>query len=219
MIAERLRRFSTAAWTAALAGLLATGPVRADAIDDQVIAAFAVLSETACFGGPEPIGVPEIFDLTYRQDFEGATDVEYRLYKFYCGSGAYNRFDMFLSWDEYNGVQPVAFAIPTFEPDCRMGGFENLDCITVNAIPITGMTTENQLVNATFDLATRTVTENACWRGLCDASSIGTWQFRNGQFVLVTFEVDPTYNGEIDLVRIVDYPVDTGPARPTKRAN
>lgn len=197
--------------------LFAAAPAHADAADDEVVAAFAALSVTACFGGPGPGGPPEVFDLTYREDYEGATDVEYRLYKFYCGSGAYNRFDMFLSWDEYNGVQAVAFAIPTFEPDCRMGGFDNLECIAVNAIPITGWTTENQLVNATFDLATLTVTENACWRGLCDASSIGVWQFRNGKFVLVSYDVDPTYNGEIDLVRIVDYePVDTGPAVPAK---
>ncbi|MGV8840102.1 MAG: hypothetical protein ACWA6X_07340 [Bauldia sp.] len=215
MIATRSLTLRAAACAAALAGAFATSPARADAIDDQVLAAYNGLSEEMCFR--RGLEAPEVFDLTYRPDFEGATDVEYRFYKFFCGSGAYNRFDVFFSWTEYEGVQQVAFAAPSFDTNCRMGGFENFDCIEVLDVTVTGMRAVNQIVNAQFDPATRTLTENACWRGVCDASSVGVWQFREGAFVLVTFDIDPTYDGEIDLIRIVDYgPIDTGPARPTK---
>jgi hypothetical protein len=215
-IANRFRTFSVAAWTAALAGLLVAGPARADAIDDQVLAAYNALSEEMCFR--QGLVEPEVYDLTYRDDYEGAIDTEYRFYKFYCGSGAYNRFDVFFSWTEYEGVQQIGFPVPTFDPNCRMGGFDNLDCMAVIDVTVTGMRSVNQIVNAVFDPETLTLTENACWRGVCDASSVGVWQFRNGAFVLVSFDIDPTYDGAIDLVRIVDYgPIDAGPARPTKR--
>lgn len=216
MNANRFRTLSVAAWGAALAGLLVAAPARADAIDDQVLAAYNGLSEEMCFR--RGLEEPEVYDLTYRPDYEGATDVEFRFYKFYCGSGAYNRFDVFFSWTEYEGVQQIGFPVPTYDTNCRDDRPNNLDCLAVIDVTVTGMRSINQVVNAVFDPAALTLTENACWRGVCDASNVGVWQFRDGAFVLVSYDIDPTFDGAIDLIRIVDYgPIDTGPARPTKR--
>jgi len=216
MIAKPFNMLTAAVAACLLTGLVAVSPARADAIDDQVIAAYNGLSEEMCFR--QGMVEPEVYDLTYRGDFEGATDVEFRFYQFYCGSGAYNRFDVFFSWTEYEGVQQIGFPVPTYDTNCRDDRPNNLDCRAVIDVTVTGMRSINQIVNAVFDPATRTLTENACWRGVCDASNIGVWQFRDGAFVLVSFDIDPTFDGAIDLIRIVDYgPIDTGPARPTKR--
>lgn len=53
------------------------------------------------------------------------------------------------------------------------------------------------LVNASFDEKTRTIASHAAWRGIGDAWDSGSWVFRDGTFLLVRFEVDPTY-GEPD---------------------
>lgn len=201
---------------AAIAGvpLLIAAPARADAIDDEAVAAFEAAAATICTDEGTP--QYEAYDLTYRPDYDGATDTQYRLYKFSCGSGAYNHFDAFFAWTEFDGVQPVAFAVPTFVPTCsRTEGF---DCVDVTDIVVTGFTTVNQLVNVVWDEANLTLTENACWRGVCDASDIGVWQFRDGEFVLVTYDVDASYNGQIDLIRVVDYPVTDGAAVPPTKA-
>jgi hypothetical protein len=204
MTRSRLSGILTA--IAAIPLLVGGSAARADAIDDEAVAAFQAAAATICIEDGTA-AAPEVYDLTYREDYEGATDTAFRLYKFDCGSGAYNHFDIFFGWTELDGVQPIAFAVPTFEPNCTYGGFENLDCVAVSDIAVTGMSTVNQLVNVQWDPAAQTLTENACWRGVCDASDIGVWQFRHGQFVLVTYDVDASYNGEIDLIRIVDYPL------------
>ncbi|TIV72916.1 MAG: DUF1176 domain-containing protein, partial [Mesorhizobium sp.] len=43
------------------------------------------------------------------------------------------------------------------------------------------------------------------WRGVGDASSSGTYLFRNGDFSLVQYDVDASYDGEINPQTIIDY--------------
>ena len=47
------------------------------------------------------------------------------------------------------------------------------------------------------------------WRGLGDASSNGTWLFRDGTFTLVRYDVDASEDGKIDPQTVFD--VDTPP--------
>lgn len=44
-----------------------------------------------------------------------------------------------------------------------------------------------------LDLEERTITNHAAWHGIGDAWDSGEWLFRNGDFILTRFEVDPTY--------------------------
>ena len=45
----------------------------------------------------------------------------------------------------------------------------------------------------------------ACFRGICDASSLGSWVLDEGEFRLESYAVDPSYDGEENLVMLVDY--------------
>ena len=60
-------------------------------------------------------------------------------------------------------------------------------------------------MNSGYDEDTKTITSYSKWRGVGDASSAGTWIFRNGEFALVKYEVDASYDGEINPETVIDF--------------
>lgn len=175
-------------------------PVLADEIDDRVRAVYSGMTTDFC--DDHEILVPDMYELTYRQDYEGAPELPIRIYRFPCFSGAYNEAHVFFSWTELDGVQPVAFAVPSFEANCaaRAATFE---CTAVADVALTGYTTRNVLINSTFVPGTQELTSRSCWRGFCDASEVGLWVLEHGVFVLKTYGVDASYNNEVDLIEVV----------------
>lgn len=153
-------------------------------------------------GGGPGLYEPEIHDLTYRPSYGSPEDPDspLRLYRFFCGSGAYNERHAYLIWTPDSGVRPAGFAVPTYEVT-HVGGDTDA---ALEGISVTGMYSRRELVNSIFDPATRTVTEWSCWRGLCDASGRGEWVLDDGDFRLVSYDVDPTYDGEVNLFRLTD---------------
>ena len=79
----------------------------------------------------------------------------------------------------------------------------------VEAIDIIGFQAADRLVNSEYDGTTKTITSYPKWRGIGDASSTGKWIFRNGDFTLVQYEVDASYDDEINPETVLDY--DTAP--------
>ncbi len=79
----------------------------------------------------------------------------------------------------------------------------------VDSMQIIGYTAASQLMNSSFDADTRTITAMNKWRGVGDAASSGAWMFRNGDFTLVKYDVDASYDGKIDPKTVLDY--QTGP--------
>ena len=75
----------------------------------------------------------------------------------------------------------------------------------MKSIAITGYSARFTAVNAEYDPKTKTITSGSLWRGVGDASSGGTWVFDAGEFVLQTYEVDATYDGESNPKTIVDF--------------
>ncbi|WP_342587146.1 DUF1176 domain-containing protein [Kumtagia ephedrae] len=69
--------------------------------------------------------------------------------------------------------------------------------------------TDDALVNSFYDDASKSITSAAKWRGVGDASSSGTWMFRDGTFTLVRYDVDASYDGEINPETVLDF--HTGP--------
>jgi hypothetical protein len=61
------------------------------------------------------------------------------------------------------------------------------------------------MTNTGFDPASQTIVGGPYWRGLGDASELGVWRFRQGQFVLERYEIDASYNGEVDPTEVVNY--------------
>lgn len=152
------------------------------------------------YGGP----APEVFDFTWRSQYDEASDPErqYRLYQFNCYGGAYNFSSVFYGWSADDGVRALSFATPHIEVIYAQGDTlgEKLE-----GIEVLGFEARAMIANVRFDEASKTLNGGGYWRGLGDASDYGVWRFREGAFVLETYDVDASYNGEIDPERLVDY--------------
>jgi len=158
--------------------------------------------------GAEPSELePRQHELSFSYGYDGQNDPKRtgHLYGFLCNRGAYNESHVYFFADDRGEVRPVGFATP--ELDIR---YENNDDQSkVEAVYVTGFQSAFELTNSEFDPNTMTLTSFAKWRGVGDASSAGTWIFRNGDFALVKYDVDASYDGEADPQTVIDY--QTGP--------
>lgn len=145
----------------------------------------------------EPAYPIERYEFTYRSKYGEETDPERKvvLMRFFCMSGAYNEQHIYYlySGDDMDGLQQVAFAEPVVEPK-----YAGDDDTKVEALPVTGYSSRLRLVNSTYDATTRSITEHSLWRGLGDAATTARWVFREGIFVLESYDVDASYDGEIN---------------------
>ncbi|MGB6116981.1 MAG: DUF1176 domain-containing protein [Mesorhizobium sp.] len=150
---------------------------------------------------------PEVdtFEYHLKSDGESEPAKTATLVRFICDRGAYNeRSTFYLGRSDDLSVKPVKFAMP--ELDIRYEGDGDTKLESVNII---GFNAVSDLVNAQYDAVTHTLVSQSMWRGLGDASSIGRWIFRDGDFALVKFDVDPTYDEKVEHITVLDY--DTGP--------
>ena len=79
----------------------------------------------------------------------------------------------------------------------------------LKSMTIIGYKAADQLVNSEYDEKERSLTSFNKWRGIGDVSSSGKWIFRDGDFALVHYEVDPTENEEMDPQPVIE--LDTAP--------
>jgi Protein of unknown function (DUF1176) len=146
---------------------------------------------------------PDIHELKYRESSDEADqpDRTVTVYRFFCTRAAYNETHVYFMKNTFEEIQPLAFAEPAIHVE-----YENEDSEgKVLAVKIIGMESHNLLVNSDIDPAKKAVTSFSKWRGVGDASSSGVWVLRNGVFVLSTFEVDASYDGEINPKTVLDY--------------
>jgi hypothetical protein len=183
-------------------------PAKTDAAFEQAKAAFAASHAKQCeanggAGADDPSNAPQAYPISYhyKTDEEGAEPRQARLFRFYCSMGAYNEVHIYYVSDEINGVNELHFAEP--ELDIR---YENDDSEgKVESITIIGFRSNGELINSFYDEATLSISSHAKWRGVGDAASSGTWIFRDGAFALVSYDVDASYDGEINPETVVDY--------------
>ncbi|HWK65572.1 MAG TPA: DUF1176 domain-containing protein [Rhizobiaceae bacterium] len=150
---------------------------------------------------------PELYEIGfhYSSDPEDQPERKAQLFKFSCGSGAYNTDEVYYFANDTGEVTPLQFAAP--ELDIR---YENDDSEgKVESVTIIGYTTEDQLANSEYDATTKTLTSSSKWRGAGDASSTATYIFRNGAFTLVNYDVDASYDGKMNPETVLDF--NTGP--------
>lgn len=141
---------------------------------------------------------PEIYRSTFNYADEDYEPRPFALVRFHCYYGAYNETHAYYRVDDYGEIRQVQFAVPAYDVVYVNGDFDG----AIESINQTGFTTNDLLVNSTVDADTLTVTSWSRWRGIGDASSSGEWVFRNGEFVLVRFDVDASYDGEVNPQRI-----------------
>jgi len=146
---------------------------------------------------------PETYAFTYNESTDSADEPERtaRLFRFFCSRGAYNEAHLYFATNRFGEVEPLHFAVP--ELDIRY--VDNDSEQAVDSIHIAGFSTKSQLINSDFDPETRTLSEFAKWRGLGDAFSAARWMFKDGEFRLVHYVVDASYDDEQTPETIVDY--------------
>lgn len=127
---------------------------------------------------------------------------EVTLIRIWCMAGAYNVTHAYYLMRPNEGLTPHAFATPSFE-----ASYENDDSLEgdLTGIEVTGINATHLLTNSEFDPEAKVITSHALWRGVGDASSSGTWFFDDGEFSLVLFEIDASYDGEVNPEKVVDY--------------
>ncbi|TIN81529.1 MAG: DUF1176 domain-containing protein, partial [Mesorhizobium sp.] len=131
----------------------------------------------------------------------GPPDKETRLFHFSCSAAAYNESSIYYMTDDVSGVQQLQFAEPKM--DIR---YENNDSNgKLLGMSIVGFQTSGWAVNSAYDEAAHTITTFNKWRGIGDASDAGTYLFRNGNFSLVQYDVDASYDGEQNPETVIDY--------------
>ncbi len=141
------------------------------------------------------------FEIEWKSKHDDADSppLKMQLFKLFCTSGAYNvSYGWFRKWED--GLEPLAFAMPAFDIVYDGEG----DDAKMKSVTVTGMDSTLILVNVDFDPAKLEISGTSCWRGLCDASSTGVWRFSEGGFSLTKYDVDGTYDGEINASTIYD---------------
>ncbi|OBQ84146.1 DUF1176 domain-containing protein [Mesorhizobium sp. WSM3873] len=180
-------------------------PKKDEALEQARKSFLAAYGEQCDKENPEgkPAGEPDAYSIHYKDKDAGADEPERetRLFRFFCSMAAYNESAVYYIYDDVSGVRQLQFAAP--ELDIR---YENNNSEgKVEGIHIIGFQTDDQLVNSEYDDKTKTITSMNKWRGVGDASSTGTYLFRHGNFSLVQYDVDASYDGEINPETVLDY--------------
>ncbi|MBX3577105.1 MAG: DUF1176 domain-containing protein [Rhizobiaceae bacterium] len=150
--------------------------------------------------------VPEITEVRHRYSDapESEPDRVGYLFRFSCFTGPYNTSEVYYFGDAYGEVEQIRFAEP--DMDIRYVDTESAE---LDSMSIIGWTATDQLVNSFYDEKEQSLTSWVKWRGVGDQSSSAKYILRNGEFVLVHYEVDPTADEEINPEVVLDF--DTGP--------
>jgi hypothetical protein len=146
---------------------------------------------------------PETFSIKYKdKDAQPADpDKETRLFHFSCSAAAYNENSVYYMSDDVSGVRQLQFT----EPEMDIRYVNNDSEGKVESMHIVGFLTTGWATNSDYDKNAHTITTFNKWRGVGDASSSGTYLFRNGDFSLVQYDVDASYDGEENPQTVVDY--------------
>ncbi len=156
---------------------------------------------------PEGEEEPKSYTIPFRYRWDEDSDPmrEARLVRFFCIAGAYNLKHIYYLQIDDEELRELHFATP----DLDVRYVDDNSNEEVDSVSVAGFLADGQLVNSSFDEATLSITAHSLWRGMGDASSTGLWIFRNGAFSLVKYEVDASYDGQINPQTVVDY--DTAP--------
>lgn len=192
-------------FSATLLLTLAASPALGDADDTTALAAFKAGFAGGC--DVELVAEDSLLGPVGRHDLvmpqAGSEPVAVSLWLFPCLMGAYNLTSVAYLKDDFWGIHPVSFAKPDFQvvqvdPDDPESA--------IKEIKVLGWTASPFLTNASFDPKTLTMINLAYWRGLGDVSDGGNWTLVDGAFRLTHYEVDATYEDEVNPVTLYPAP-------------
>lgn len=186
-------------------------PPEKDALLEQAKRIFAAdygaICDTLRTGAEPGTADPEMNTISFRSSSDAESDPERqaRLFRFPCGLYAYNTSEVYYLANGIGPLHQLQFATP--ELDIRYEN-DNHDG-KVESIGIIGYRAADQLVNSSYNTEMTSIDSHSKWRGVGDASAAGHWIFRDGDFTLVRYEVDASYDGEINPETVLDF--DTAP--------
>ena len=148
------------------------------------------------------INEPEVYKFRYKDEGAAAEDPErvVTVFAFNCSLFAYNESTVFYMHDDGRGMHLLSFAEPHLVITHPKGDDEGK---ILQSMKVEGFTSSTELINAEVDEKSQTISSFSKWRGIGDASSSGTWKFDHGDFVLTSFQADPTYNEEMDPIDVI----------------
>ena len=143
---------------------------------------------------------PDVFQISYRQSYDGAEDPPraFTLFAFACSMAAYNSGEVYYGYEQVEGLRRLSFAAPDLDIS-----YEDQEQSKLKTMAVNGFRTDDTLVNSSYDPDSKTITFFAKWRGIGDASSNGEYAFRDGRFVLVNYDVDPTTDEKINSFKLI----------------
>jgi hypothetical protein len=184
----------------------AESPIAAD-LRGQVSAAFVSSFSDDCASihlTPIEERVPEEFQLKFRYSTDSAasSDRTMELYRFLCKKEPSSGAETHVYYLHYvGGVKIVAFSEPFVHVE-----YENEDISgKVLGVKIIGQRARVILDNSKLDINTNTIMSQKNWNSVGDPPSKGVWVLREDSFVLSTFEVDASFDGDDNPVTVLDY--------------
>ncbi|MEH7828318.1 DUF1176 domain-containing protein [Gemmobacter denitrificans] len=185
---------------------LMVSPVWADPADDAAIAAFSAAYAEACAPAFDETGKlaepPQRLEMTSPNSW-GGDPTPVTLWHFTCMLGAYNMTSVVMVQSPAWGLVPQGFA----RPDLTIVTEDPANPESpLKEVKIAGWSASPFLVNAEMDAATGRVFEFSKWRGLGDASSTAEWQLVDEGFRLIRYEVDASYDDQINPVTLIPAP-------------
>ncbi|NKX44997.1 hypothetical protein [Roseicyclus persicicus] len=178
-------------------------PALADTLDDRATAVFSAAYADTCYSAfledgrliEPPRRYAVVSPMTY-----GDAPVPMEVWLFRCNVGAYNVQSVLIGYTEADGITPLSVASPDL--DIVLEDPDDLDS-AVREVRIVGWSASQIVVNAEIDTAIGELREIGYWRGMGDASSAAVWRLVDLNFRLVRYDVDPTYDGEVNPTTLV----------------
>lgn len=201
-----MQKYNLRLFAMILALSAATSPALAQSntakLDKRVQSIFQVAMKGTCESlDPQSIlypPIPRIFKIAAGGKNEDYPEGPYRLYAFYCTAGAYNFGSVFYVANDFGEIRQAQFATPKYDVTNETDDFES----AVTGIELTGFYANDIVINPNFDPETNTLDSFGKGRGIADVSSSGQWVLRRGWFILKSYDVDASYDGEMNPVRI-----------------
>jgi hypothetical protein len=179
------------------------------ATPEKVLAASKVAFAGSCWSLSEegvaagaPTDVPVRYDVTVPGQ-DGAEPASYVVWEVLCDLAAYNVLYVYWVEGEYIGLKPLSFPVPVYTAEMERP--EDTES-PVKSMAVTSWTSVDKLVNPAFDPATLTFSHFNKYRGIGDASESGTWVLGHEAANLLSFEVDASYDGEINPIPLFPAP-------------
>lgn len=167
--------------------------------DARVMSMFETAQADLCFTLQEE-QTPDMqsWDLKFAYDYDPEQFWDFRLYRIHCSNGAYNEIHVFYGINHNSEISQIHFPAPHLDITYKNDDYDQ----SIYAVEVDGFVARAELVNSEFDPEDNMIYSYSKWRGLGDASSVGQWQFHQGEFVLKAFDVDASYDGLFDMKRV-----------------